>query len=138
MATGPGHMPPGRLRMQQGLPKWHQGGWGDNRPWPHGTRVAGIPTGPGQGSWDGNRTWPHGTRVAEMATGPGHMAPGRLGWQQGLATWHQDGFYGYIAWPHGTRVAGMATGPVHMAPVRLGWQQGLTTWLQGSWDYKRV
>ena len=47
MATGPGHMPQGRLRMQQGLAKLHQGGLGDNRPRQHGTRVAGIPTGPG-------------------------------------------------------------------------------------------
>ena len=56
-----------------------------------------------------------------MATGPGHMAPGRLGWQQGLATWQKGGLYRYSARPHGTRVAGMATGPGHMAPGRLGW-----------------
>ena len=47
MATGPGHMPPGRLRMQQGLANLHQGDRGDNRPRPHTTRLAGIPTGPG-------------------------------------------------------------------------------------------
>ena len=31
MVTGPGHMPPGRLRWQQGLSKWHQGGWDCDR-----------------------------------------------------------------------------------------------------------
>ena len=70
MATGPGHMPPGRLRWQQGLAKWHHGGW------------------------DGNRAWPHGTRVACMASLSGCMALGWLGWQQGLAIWHQGDWDG--------------------------------------------
>ena len=52
MATVPGYMAPGRLEWQQGLAKWHKGGW------------------------DGNRVWPNGTREAGIATGSGHMAPG--------------------------------------------------------------
>ena len=81
-----------------------------------------------------------------MATGSVPMAAERLGWQQGLATWHQGGWDGnriwphgtrvacidYSAQPHGTRVAGMATGPGHMVPVRLGWQQDLATWHKGG------
>ena len=75
------------------------------------------------------------------------MEPGRLGWQQGLATWHQGGWDGNRAWPHinqddwdgnrvcphGSKEAGVATGPSHMAPVRLKLQQGLAKWPQGGW-----
>ena len=97
---------------------------------PHGTRVAGMATGPGhiapgwlgwlqvlatnyQGGLDGNRVWPHGTREAEMATGHGHISQGN--WD------------GNRVWPHGTRKAGIATRSGHIAPGRLGWQHGLAT-----------
>ena len=73
-----------------------------------------------------------------MASRSDHMAPGWLGWQQGLATWHQGGWDGNRVWPHGTRVAGMATGPGQMAPRRQGWPQGLATWQQGGWDGNRA
>ena len=68
MATGPGHMTPGRLGWHQGLATCHQG------------------------DWDGYRAWQHGTREAGIATGPSHIAPGRLGRHQGLSTWHQGGY----------------------------------------------
>ena len=55
----------------------------------------------------GNRAWPHGTREAGMATGPRQMTPGWLGLQQGwpsgtrvavmvksLATWYHGGWDG--------------------------------------------
>ena len=64
-----------------------------------------------------------------MPAGPAHMEPGRLGWQQGLATWHKVGWDGNRVWPHGTRVAGMATGSDHMPPGRLRRQQ---VWPNGT------
>ena len=107
MATGPGKMAPVRLVWLQCPTTWQQGGWDGNRARPHGTREAGMATGPGhmagpllwlqcparwhKGGWDGNRTWAQATREAEMATGSGQIAPWRLVWQQGLATWHQGG-----------------------------------------------
>ena len=78
IAPGPGQMPPGKLRWQQGMGKWHQRGWGGNRAWPHGTREDEMATGSGH-------------RVVCIATVPGHMAPGWLGWHQGLATCHKGG-----------------------------------------------
>ena len=59
-----------------------------------------------------------------MATLSGCMAPGWLGWQQGLATWHQGGWDGNRALPNDTRVAGMAT--------------GMATWHQGGCDCVKV
>ena len=100
-----------------------------------------------------------------MATGSGQMAPGRLGWQQSLTTWHQGRRDCDRAWPHGTRVAWVATGhgqmtpgrlglhqglanvtrvagmsivPGNMTAGRLGWQQGLATWHQAGWVGNRV
>ena len=134
MATGPGHMAPGRLGWQQGLSTWHHGGffrlqypatwhqkgWDGNRAWPYGTREAGMATGPlvwlqcpatwHKGGWDGNRVWP--------------KAPGHLVLRQGLSTWHQSGWDCNRAWPHSTRLVGMATGPGHVA--------------EGGWDGYRV
>ena len=100
MASLSVHMVPGRLGLRKGLTKWHQCSWDGNRTWPHDTRVIvslQCPAAWHHGGWDGNTARPNGTREAVMATGPGHMAPGWLGWQQGLATWHQGGLYGYIA-----------------------------------------
>ena len=69
-----------------------------------------------------------------MVTLPGNMAPGWLGWEQGLATWHQGGLDGNRAWPLDTRVAGMATGTCHLAPEWLVWLQCPAAWHQGGWD----
>ena len=87
MATDPDNMATGRLGWQQGRLYGYSAQ-------PHGTRVAGLATGSGQkhqGVWDCTRAWPNASREADMATGYGQMAPERLGWQQGLATWHQGG-----------------------------------------------
>ena len=87
MATEPGHMATGRLGWQQG----RLYGYSARQ---HGTRVAGLATGSWQkhqGVWDCTRAWPNASREAEMETGYGQMAPERLEWQQGLATWHQGG-----------------------------------------------
>ena len=70
------------------------------------------------------------------------MAPGRLGWQQGIDTWHQGGWDGNRAWSHGTSEAGMSTGsgtrvtcmatvPGHIAPGWLGWH-GNMAWPHGT------
>ena len=101
MATGSGQMAPGRLGWQQGLARWNQGGWDGNRAACMATVPGHMPQGGWNGNrvwpkrqhggWDGNWAWPHATREAEMATGSGQMAPGRLGWQQGLVTCHQGG-----------------------------------------------
>ena len=140
-------MTPRRLGLHQGLAistresGMAPGPGSRTRIWPHVTRHS---------------VQHHGTRVAGMPKGPGHMPPRwlrwqqmakwypggwdcgcpygteRLGWQQGLPTWHQGGWDGNRVWPQGTRVAGMATGSGHMAQCWLGWQQGLAKCHQGG------
>ena len=112
LATGPGHMAPGRLG-------WPQGGLYGYIAWPHDNRVAGMATGPG-----------HMTPV--RLGWQQDMAPGKLGLKEGLTTWHQGGWDGCRAWPHCTREAGIAIGSGHMAPGWLEWQQGKATWHQGG------
>ena len=101
MATGPGHMAPGRLGWQLELSTWHQG---DLYGYIAGVATGSVLMAPERLGWQKR---------------PDHMAPERLGWQQDLAIWHQGDLYGYNARPHGTRVAGMATGPGHMTPGKL-------------------
>ena len=101
MATGSGHMAPGWLVWLQCPATWHQGGWDGNGGRPHGTSEAWMATGSGhmvpvrlvcqQGLMYSYSARPHDTMVAGMATGSGRKALGRLGWQQDIATCHQEG-----------------------------------------------